>query len=223
LPNLEPTESNFITYKTIKTKKMKKLLCLIIVLVTTIAYGQEKDKYGSLDEIKITLRDGSIIEGLGRINIDEEIIFKENKEAEKKIYNYKNVDILIIRINDKLTTLEYKIIEGMGSTDSVKLLEKIVDGKFNLYEDYISGISYSPTFSGNYGFSNYSKTTYYICKNGDDTVIDLRIGNTYSERFKEIAQKSFSDCPDLLNKIDTKYFKRYGIREVVNYYNKSCK
>lgn len=202
---------------------MKKQLCLIVLLITTFTFAQKEDKYSSFDEVKITFRDGSVIEGLGRINVDEEILFKANKEAEKKIYNYKNVDKLAIRIDNKLTTFEYKIIEGMGSTDGVKLLNKIVAGRINLYEDYKSGVSYSPTMNGSYGFSNYSKTIYYISKNGDDTVIDLRIGNTYSERFKEIAQNSFSDCPDLLNKISTKYFKRYGIIEVVNYYNKSCK
>lgn len=202
---------------------MKKQLCLIVLLITTFTFAQKEDKYSSFDEVKITFRDGSVIEGLGRINVDEEILFKANKEAEKKIYNYKNVDKLAIRIDNKLTTFEYKIIEGMGSTDGVKLLNKIVAGRINLYEDYKSGVSYSPTMNGSYGFSNYSKTIYYISKNGDDTVIDLRIGNTFSERFKEIAQNSFSDCPDLLNKIGTKYFKRYGIIEVVNYYNKSCK
>lgn len=202
---------------------MKKKLCLIVLLITTFAFAQKEDKYGSFDEIKITLRDGSVIEGLGRINVDEKIIYKENKEAEKKIYNYRTVEKITIKINHSKTTLEYKVIEGSDNTDSVKLLEKILTGKVNLYEDYKSGVSYSPTINGSFGFSNYSKTTFYISKNGNDTVIDLKNGNIYSEKFKEIAQNLFSDCPDLLNKIDTKYFDRYRIEEVVKYYNLFCK
>lgn len=202
---------------------MKKTLCLILLLITTFAFAQKEDKYGSFDKVKITLKDGSIIEGLGKINLDEEIIYKENKEAEKKIFNYKNVDRLIIKIDNTIKRFEYLTIEGIDGINREKLVEKIITGKINLYEDYTSGVSYSPTMNGSYGFSNYSKTTYYISKNENIPATDLRIGNTYSERFKEIAQKSFSDCPDLLNKIDTKYFKRYGIREVVKYYNQSCK
>jgi hypothetical protein len=202
---------------------MKKKLCLIVLLITTLAFAQINDKHSSFYEVKITLKDGSVVEGLGRINVDEEIIFKENKEAEKKIYNYINTNKLIIKIDNTIKRFEYITIEGFDNVNSVKLVEKIISGNINLYEDYSSGVSYSPTISGGYGFSNYSKTTYYISKNENTPATDLRIGNTYSERFKEIAQKSFSDCPDLLNKIDTKYFKRYGIREVVQYYNQSCK
>lgn len=202
---------------------MKKKLCLIIILITTFTFAQKEDKHSSFYEVKITLKNGSIISGLGRINFDEEIIFKENKEAEKKIYNYINVNKVIIKIDNTIKRFEYLTIEGIGSVNSVKLVEKIVSGKINLFEDYSSGVSYSQTMNGSYGFSNYSKTTYYISKNENTPAIDLRIGNTYSERFKEIAQNSFYDCPDLLNKIDTKYFKRYGIKEVVKYYNQYCK
>jgi hypothetical protein len=68
-------------------------------------------------------------------------------------------------------------------------LEIIKIGKLNLYQDYASGISYSPNMTGGgYGFTNYSKTTYYISERETDTVTNLRIGNTYSKRFKKIVQ-----------------------------------
>ena len=67
-----------------------------------------------------------------------------------------------------------------------------------------------------------SKTTYFMSINSNDVAINLKIGNTYSKRFKKIAKKYFSDCPDLLSKIENKYFSRYDIRNVVEYYNNKC-
>lgn len=192
----------------------KTLLFTLLLLLFSNIYSQNK--------LSIELKDGTVLEGLGRIKVDETILFKKSEDAEKEIYNYKTVKKLII-YSDKLKQVyEYKVVQDSGGVGSIKLIEIIKTGKVTLYQDYASGVTYGSNMSGSYGFTSYSKTTYYISKNGSDVVTNLRIGNTYSKRFKKIAKRYFSDCPDLLEKINSKFFKRYGIHAVVEYYNKSC-
>ncbi|WP_445713527.1 hypothetical protein [Flavobacterium sp.] len=174
------------------------------------------------NKITITLKDSTVLNGFGRIKVDETILFKKTEDSEKEIYDYTTVKKLIIHSDESDQEYEYKIVEGSGGVGSVKLIEILKTGKINLYQDYASGMSYGPNMTGGYGFTSYSKTTYYISENGSDTVTNLRIGNTYSKRFKKIAKKYFNDCPDLLEKINSKFFKRYGIHSVVKYYNEKC-
>ena len=175
------------------------------------------------NKISLSLKDGSVINGIGKIKTDKQILFKKTKDAEKEFYNYETVKKVTIYTDNAEQTYEYKYVEGFEGFGSIKLLEIIIVGKSNLYQDYSSGMTYGPNMTGGYGFSSHSKTTYYISKNGEDIAINLKIGNTYSKRFKKIAQKIFSDCPELLNMINTKHFNRYGIKSVVNHYNEECK
>lgn len=194
---------------------MKKILLLIIsLLLFSNSIAQNK--------LSIELKDGTVLKGFGRIKVNESILFMKTEKAEKEIYDYKTVRRLNIYTDNSEQNYEYKIIDGTGGVSSIILLEIIRTGKVNLYQDFISGVSYGPNMSGGYGFSNYSKTTYYISQKESNIVTKLRIGNTYSKRFKKIAKKFFNSCPDLLEKINSKFFKRYGIHSVVDYYNKKC-
>lgn len=204
-------------------------------LVLTISFFFLFSATEAQNKISITLKDSTVINGFGRIKVDETILFKKTEDSKKEIYDYKTVKKLIIHSDESDQEYEYKIVAGVGS---IKLIEILKSGKVNLYQDYASGMLYGPNMTGGYGsnitdgyvsnmtgdfgFTSYSKTTYYISVNGSDAVTDLRIGNTYSKRFKEIAKKYFKDCPDLLEKINSKFFKRYGIHSVVEYYNEKC-
>ncbi|OBX25571.1 hypothetical protein A9996_08995 [Gelidibacter algens] len=103
-------------------------------------------------------------------------------------------------------------------------MERVSEGKVNLYQDFVSSTMYVPNMAagGGYGFAGSSSTLYYISRGGSDTVINLRACNTYSNRFKKMANDYFKDCNDLIDKINSKYFDRYGIQSVVNYYNEDC-
>lgn len=178
------------------------------------------------NKIELTLKDGSILNGFGRINIKDEILYRKTEDGDKVIYNYKTVKRLSIYADDSVHIYEYKVINGTGGSGSIKLLESILVGNINLYQDYSSKIryyDYSPDYlGGGYNYSMPSKTIYYITKNGNDKTTNLKIGNTYSKRFKKIAKEYFASCPDLLEKINNKYFKRYGIESIVKYYNENC-
>jgi len=171
------------------------------------------------NKVSLNLRDGSELNGYGKINYKDEIIFRKSLDAEKTKYNYKTVKSIIVYSSDSTQgRSEYKIIKGSASTN-IKLLGVVSIGKVNLYQESIA--SRLPMNSG-FGNTTYTTLKYYLSKGDSDETIPLREGNTYSKKFKRIANEYFSDCPELINKIRLKKFKRYGIESVVGFYNNNC-
>lgn len=197
------------------TMKNISLIFFIAFTVTTL-YSQEK--------ITIKFTDSSEMKGYGRIKMDGSILYSKEQKSEKEIYSYnteKKVKQLTIHYDDSDRSYEYKLIYFDGY-NYYELFELYKIGKVNLYIKN-SNIRANPAVTGGFGMS-YSSKLYYISEKNNDTILNLRQGNTYSKRFrKKIAPKYFSDCSDLMNKINTrKFFNRYGIESVIDYYNTKC-
>lgn len=178
------------------------------------------------DSIFISFRDGSTVNGYGRIKINDRILIRRSKDADKEIYDYKTVKRLRVNHGGTTKDYEFKILKGGSrSSGAVKLLHIIKEGGVNLYQEQHGGVNYQGMgFSNPAGFAatTYSSSTYYLSKSDSDLVVNLRVGNTYSRRFKRIAKEYFGDCEELLNKIYLKHFKRYDVESVVKYYNEIC-
>ena len=68
-----------------------------------------------------------------------------------------------------------------------------------------------------------STEVYYIAKNDDDKLTKLfNLFGPSKKVFKKIVPKFFGDCPDLLDKIDYKEYRKGDIVEIVNFYNLKC-
>lgn len=191
---------------------MKNNLIIIIFLTVFNLNAQEKSKkklFGMFPfyDVSIVLRDSTKINGLGRKNFNNEIAFKTDEKAETIIYNHKQLKAVSMNIEDKTFVYEYKI---ENNSTNVKLLELLIKGKINLYSETKCG---SPQFC---------TIKYYISKGNEDSVENLGIARTRSNSFQEIAAKYLADCPDLIEKIKAKYFRKYGVNDVVNYYNNLC-
>ena len=194
---------------------------------TIILNGQEKTSFSDLFSFSasyykanLILRSGDTLSGIARINTQDEIIFKKKEKDEKVVYNYKTVSKVNLEIDGDEIEYIYKIIIGRR-INGIMLLEPygvFGEDKLNLFVDISSGSYNMNGFKG-----NTTKTTYFIGKNNSTGVSHIGIGNTYSKKFKKIAQKYFKSCPDLIKKIKNKDFKRYGIRSVMEYYDINCK
>lgn len=196
---------------------MKSLYSLLFFLFTI-------PNVTSQEKITIVFSDSTEIKGYGSIRADDRIFYRKDKNAQKEIYTYKTprkVRKLTIHNQDSDKIYEYKIIENSGKSADIKLLEITKTGKINLYKETYTGMT-NPAMAGGMSMP-YSTSTYYISKNNEIFGVNLRQGNVYSKRFRRIAKKYFSDCPDLMNKIKARdFFKRYGIESVVDYYNETC-
>ncbi len=183
------------------------------------------------NDITLTFKDGKVLSGNGKINSKNEIVFKTDTDDSKTIYNYKTVDKVVISYKSGKKEYQYKIIADSDfGSNTVSLLEPIEKGNVNLFgvTSYHAGAPMMAVggFGNNsmmMGFGSNPKTIYYISRKGEDVVFRLKNSNTYSKRFRIVADEYFSDCPKLINKIKSKEFHRFGIETVVSYYNHYCK
>lgn len=188
---------------------MKKTIVLLLLFLVSFSNLNAQKK------LSITFRDGKIIEGYGRFMLGNKVLYKKNKRGNKEIYNYKTIKKLTLDGDN----YEYKVSITPSTRGRIMLLKSALVGKINLYRQDNVGVSTPIAGMNGISFSS-ETTTYHISRNDEDTAISLRKGNIRSKRFKKIAQKYFATCPDLLDKIETKYFKRFDIESVVMYYNK---
>ncbi len=196
---------------------MKKILVVICFLNISNLIAQ--------DSVSLTLRDGTIISGTGKINMYDRIVFRKNRKDKKTMYDYKTVKRVKVIIGDSEKNYEYKVIKGLTS-DNIKLMESIDIGEVILYAKQLNGTSSIPMGPSGSGITMHQSSTltlYFISRKGEDIVTSLNTGNTYSKKFRNIAEFYFEDCPKLLNKIKSKHFNRYGIESIVSYYNNYCK
>jgi hypothetical protein len=92
-------------------------------------------------------------------------------------------------------------------------------------EDIISSYSFSGTsymvnsngYGGVGGGGNFYKYGSSILVKKDGTMVDPSTGS-----FRKKMSEFFSDCPDLVDKINDKVYKRNQIDEVIEYYKVNC-
>lgn len=199
---------------------MKKLIILLIVLSSTISYSQRQ-------KATLFFKDGTKIEGLAKItSFGDKIKFKKNKKSEKVFYNSQQIDKIVIRENDVDKTYQYKIIKNKNTP---QLLEPLKEGKVTLYRDLKQGYNPGMSMGGfgaggmTFGGGSYSISSYYVSKDGGNIVIHLGdSGTIFTKNFKKAASEYFSDCAELVKKIETREYKKRHIVEIVEFYNENC-
>lgn len=199
---------------------MKKLLFILTLLITLSSFGQDQKAI-------IYFRNGTELKGLASItDSGSKIRFKKAEKAKKIIYDSQKVDKIVIRENDKDVLYQYKIIKNKKKP---LLLEPIKEGKVTLYKIVNQGYNpsvYTGNGYGSGGWSNgnyYSISSYYVSKDNGNIVIHLgEKGTIFTKNFKKAASEYFNDCSELVEKIQSKEFRKRDIVEIVEYYNGNC-
>jgi hypothetical protein len=197
---------------------MKKILLLTILL-----YSINLSAQIGYSKAKIYFKDGTIKEGFGKhiFLSNKKIKFKENKKDKPIELGFIKVDKFIL--ND--IEYDFKIIKGKSEITFFKVKQR---GKVSLY--YTIKTNNSAPMGGmntggigvGIGFST-SSEVYYIGKNDEDQITQLfNLFGPSKKIFKKIVPQFFGDCPDLLDKIDYKEYKKRDIVKIVDFYNKKC-
>lgn len=193
---------------------MRKFFSIITIVCLFFLEGNAQEYISEWDnetykKMSVTLNDGTVLNGFGKValvEVDDLLYFKNNKTEGNTLYNFNDIKYLKIKVNDVDRTFEYKTFNGEWS----KLVEKIIVGKVILYQGY-----YDLT-------STDAKRVYYLSKEGDDSITSIKAGDTYNRSIQGKLYSFMRDCPSLKKKIMSKYFKRYGVKDIVNFYNNSC-
>jgi len=192
------------------TKKISiiTIVCLFFLEINAQEYIAEWDNE-TYKKMSVTLNNGTTLNGFGKValvEVNDLLYFKKNKTEGNTLYDINDIKHLTVKVNDIDRTFEYKTF----NEEWFKLVEKIIVGKVTLYQGY-----YDLT-------STDAKRIYYLSRKDDDVIRSVRVGDTYDRSIQGILCGFMRNCPDLKKKITSKFFKRYGIKDIVNFYNNNC-
>ena len=201
---------------------MKNVSFLLLFLFLYIsAFSQFKYASSNYEKGSVEFNNGDVLDGFIILKVNSDINFKKSLEEKKKI-KYKSKDIKFLSIGD--SDYFYKTVKK-GASNDIKALQISVKGDVVLYKEYIDRNTSAP-LSGNITYDvNIPKEEvhYYLGRKGQKEVIYLKFGNSYSNKFEEIANQYFGNCASLINKIENREFDRFDLPGIVNYYNNDCK
>lgn len=141
------------------------------------------------------------------------VFYKKTKKGKKKKYKKEDFSSFTVTKNDKKIE---KYATVYTSKKRIQLLKILVEGKVTIYET----ISYGHTGPGNNGYS-YQYTNMYIKRQHEKIASNEFFANVFKS-FKKTAKKYFSDCPELVRKIENNDFKKTSLIGMVKYYNAKC-
>lgn len=196
---------------------MKNILLIFCLLFLSFGFSQNK-------KCTIYFKDNTTLVGLGKIKSDE-LKFRVDKNSESEFIDANLIDKVYIESGDENVTYQYnKIIEK----DNYEWMKLEIKGTINLYTIIRSGYAVGPPTMGmgggmmNTGGYSYSVSNYYINREGENGVTKITSIGGFSKNFKKAASEYFKDCPKLVELIQTKYYKKNEIEDIVRYYNTNC-
>jgi hypothetical protein len=160
----------------------------------------------------------------GKINyfkLQEKVKFSDSF-GEVKVLRPEKVKELRFTFNDEkirmisLNKSDYVPGSPISSSENI-FLKLEVKGNLSLF--YYEGTELRNTQIGSY----YSFIDNYILKKEDGSLLSSNLSTRTTNQFRKIMMEYFSDCPELVTKIEKKEFERQHIREIVGFYNSYCK
>lgn len=177
-------------------------------------------------QVELIKDDGTVLEGFAKFYTGS-FSYRPNKDESFK--RFKMTDFETIRIfSEEKGTKTYKKIEVDGSRKP-KMLVQIIEGPVSLFleekEYYSSGYGAGLGINGNAGHSfggtSYSFSRLYLKRNNIQKA--TRLGSTSKKNFKTTIAYYFSDCPNLIKKVDGDEFSNREMKEIVEFYNTNCR
>jgi hypothetical protein len=207
---------------------MKIKITLISLFLTAISYGQYDWTKGELvlksgDTLKGQIKLPMISKNLIAFNGKEKVKYRKNRKSKKTKYDETQVKKVIFRNSDT----EVAYFEFIQTSEKKKGLFKIISsGKATLYARSVSITNSTPMYMGgpnggtwnhwNYSFSDFNE--FYVLKE-DEKLASPLITARISRSFKKRAIEYFSDCPNLVSKLEKKIYVKDDIKDVVDEYN----
>ena len=177
-------------------------------------------------QVELIKDDGTVLEGYAKFYTGS-FSYRPNKDESFK--RFKMTDFETIRIfSDDEDTKTYKKIE-VDDGKKPKMLVQIVEGPVTLYleenEFYSSGYGAGLGVNGNagqsFGSTSYSFSRLYLKR--DNNKKATHIGSASKKNFKTSIANYFSDCPDLVKKINEDEYSKKEMKDIVEFYNSHCR
>ncbi|MVO09402.1 hypothetical protein GOQ30_09550 [Flavobacterium sp. TP390] len=165
----------------------------------------------------VVLKNGEILQGIGKTK-KKGFKFKSNDASDAYTIDFSEIDY----IQQEFSKAEKKIFRFFetDSDASIIKVEELINGeKVQLYAQIYT------VNTGGVGEMSMTQTVvkYYIKRKSDTRLTMLGRYIPLANNLKEKVKMYFSDCAELLKKIEEKEFRmRSGLEQIVNFYNENC-
>ena len=185
-------------------------LTLVILFLASICSAQNTPA-------KITLLDGSSFEGYAKIARNR-ILFRMSLEDKPDKWGPKEVWRIEFDGGGLISTYQYERRQPKGMFLLLKVLE---EGDMTLYQENNAVELGGGISSDGSGFIGAGRTgiKLYIKKKNTEALFQL---DGMKKSKKKVLMDCFSDCPDLLKRIESKKYRELNLRDLVWEYNEYC-
>jgi hypothetical protein len=199
----------------------------LIFILSICLFFNNQISYSQYTKVKIIFKDGTILKGLSKRKGSHQIKFKKDRSSKAKKYQLKEVEEYFEYYNGEKVKYKYLYIK---ESRKYLLMQEVIKDKVSLYIIGTSGQHVGMGFGGNSdgfgsvgGASSFSIESYYLKREGEKEVTYITSTGAFSRNFIDSTSYFFIDCPELVEKIKKKEYKKRDIREVVKFYNTNCK
>lgn len=220
---------------TVKPNQMKILTkCALLVICAlflnnmsvhakTIMEGRIITSLGDTQEVLLQVPRGS--GGINLIQMQFKVICcksRDKKSEKTTIYPNEAIEVQILSEEETIRLVSVKSVGTMQKNrkhGGRLFVQLVTEGKINLYRYFDQQMS-----TANYGDGSASYTQMYSTASGvyfAGIDVDL-LERIRSLRYKQDMAEFFSDCPALVEKIESGDFKYKQTPEAVELYNKTC-
>jgi hypothetical protein len=180
--------------------------------------------YAQSTKAILTFKDGSVLEGLGKLKGAEKVKFRKNKKTKAAKYHFSDLESVKIFTVDEANTYVYLLDK---QKNKFRVLEEVLKGKVSLYRIVSRGNHGGFGGFGTNGMTfsvstSFSIKSFYVRKSGEDSISNLGSTSLFSKNFKKAASNYFKDCPKLVTKIQHKEYRKRDIRAMIEFYNSNC-
>lgn len=183
---------------------MLKVLMFTILSVFTFQFS-----CAQYDTPTIYFKNGEKLEGYRHSFIGDQVKFLKDKNSKTKIYDFENIDKVVVSFLRRGGIRTYKRFPVVGKKRALTLEVK--------YEGYVSVFALekdSP--NGGYMYD------YFVKKEDEEAVTFLGSDNFLKRGFKKRAMKYFADCNDLVDMILKNKYKIKDLDAIAYVYNEDC-
>lgn len=210
-------------------KKIARILFLFLVSGNIYSQGL----FSSMEEGTLIFKDGTQKDGLIKI-VGNTVKYRISKEDEKIKYDHTELYRVFFKDPER-TDFLYEFV-SLKLYNNPQLLKVEIDNNLSLYCNNVSSYSgpaggfsggaVGMSMGGGMGMSvgGANSTTVYYIKKKDELVATTLVvyGSFPTKSFKKTVRSYFTDCPELIEKVNKKEFRKKHFMEIVDFYNENC-
>jgi len=189
--------------------------------------------YSQSDKVAVFYKNGDSIQGYVNQILYEQIKFSLDIDGKYKWMESDGLDKLIIYSKKGTQEWHYLNYKKKEKSKKIKtcLALLVVKGKANYYNEPYNFGSGFQNDGNSFGMSQnlyydegFNQANLYVQRPNENfaTLLSTSGQIVFSKNFKKTASEYFKDCSELVLKVESDYYKKDNVIEMVTYYNENC-